>query len=47
MIDLRAILLAGLVDFVTRYRACGMMTGDATEREANRLLDDLIRPRQH
>ena len=29
--DARAMLLAELEDFVTRHRACGTMTGDATE----------------
>ena len=28
-------LLAELEDFVTRYRPCGQLTGDATEPEAN------------
>ena len=31
MIDLRAMLLAELKGFVTRHRACGQFTGDATE----------------
>ena len=26
-------LLAGLADYVTRYRPCGQLTGDATEPE--------------
>jgi hypothetical protein len=33
--DLRAMLLAELEDFVTRHRACGQLTGDATEPEAS------------
>jgi hypothetical protein len=33
--DLRAMLLAELADFVTRHRACGKLTGDATEAEAD------------
>jgi hypothetical protein len=28
-------LLAELEDFVTRHRACGQLTGDATEPEAS------------
>ena len=28
-------LLAELTDFVTRHRACGRMTGDASEPEAD------------
>jgi len=31
VIDLRAMLLAELDDFVTRYRPCGQLTGDAAE----------------
>jgi len=30
---LREMLLAELAQFVTRHRACGTMTGDATEPE--------------
>ena len=36
--DARAILLAELEDFVARHRACGQLTGDATEREASSYL---------
>jgi len=34
VIDLRAMLLADLEHFVSRHRACGQLTGDATEVEA-------------
>src|SRR4029453_8178853 len=33
--DSHAMLLDELADFVTRHRACGQLTGDATEPEAN------------
>ena len=33
--DLRAMLIVELEDFVTRHCACGTMTGEATEPEAN------------
>ena len=31
--DPHAMLLAELADFVTRYRPCGQLTGDATKPE--------------
>ena len=46
MIDLRAMLLADLEHFVIRHRACSQLTGEATGPGGERLLYDLIRPRQ-